>query len=55
MHLRPEASMTPQDQSQKTRVLCQIAPVIPVIVIEDAARAEGLARCLLYTSPSPRD
>ncbi len=39
--------MTPQLQSQKTRALCQLAPVIPVIVIKDAARAEGLARALV--------
>lgn len=39
--------MTPQEQSQKTRALCRIAPVIPVIVIRDAARAEGLARALV--------
>ncbi|MDO5703882.1 MAG: bifunctional 4-hydroxy-2-oxoglutarate aldolase/2-dehydro-3-deoxy-phosphogluconate aldolase [Paracoccus sp. (in: a-proteobacteria)] len=39
--------MTPQEQSQKTRALCRIAPVIPVIIIRDAARAEGLARALV--------
>ncbi|MDO5619945.1 MAG: bifunctional 4-hydroxy-2-oxoglutarate aldolase/2-dehydro-3-deoxy-phosphogluconate aldolase [Paracoccus sp. (in: a-proteobacteria)] len=39
--------MTPQEQSRKSRALCQIAPVIPVIVIRDAARAEGLARALV--------
>lgn len=39
--------MTPQQQSQAARKLCQIAPVIPVIVIKDAARAEGLATALV--------
>ncbi len=39
--------MTPQTQSQKTRALCQIAPVIPVIVIRDAAHAAELARALV--------
>lgn len=39
--------MTPQLQSQQTRALCLLAPVIPVIVIKDAARAEGLARALV--------
>ncbi|WP_410218557.1 bifunctional 4-hydroxy-2-oxoglutarate aldolase/2-dehydro-3-deoxy-phosphogluconate aldolase [Paracoccus sp. (in: a-proteobacteria)] len=39
--------MTPQTQSQQTKALCQLAPVIPVIVIKDAARAEGLAQALV--------
>jgi 2-dehydro-3-deoxyphosphogluconate aldolase/(4S)-4-hydroxy-2-oxoglutarate aldolase len=39
--------MTPAIQSQKSRALCQLAPVIPVIVIKDAARAENLARALV--------
>ncbi|MDN5569393.1 MAG: bifunctional 4-hydroxy-2-oxoglutarate aldolase/2-dehydro-3-deoxy-phosphogluconate aldolase, partial [Paracoccus sp. (in: a-proteobacteria)] len=39
--------MTPQIQSQKTRALCQLAPVIPVIVIKDAAQAADLARALV--------
>lgn len=39
--------MTPEIQSQKTRALCQLAPVVPVIVIKDVARAEGLARALV--------
>ncbi|MDO5528776.1 MAG: bifunctional 4-hydroxy-2-oxoglutarate aldolase/2-dehydro-3-deoxy-phosphogluconate aldolase [Paracoccus sp. (in: a-proteobacteria)] len=39
--------MQPQAQSQETYRLCQLAPVIPVIVIGDAARAEGLARALV--------
>ncbi|MBK4217767.1 bifunctional 4-hydroxy-2-oxoglutarate aldolase/2-dehydro-3-deoxy-phosphogluconate aldolase [Paracoccus caeni] len=39
--------MTPELQSQKTRALCQLAPVVPVIVIKDVSRAEGLARALV--------
>lgn len=39
--------MTPEIQSQKTRALCQLAPVVPVLVIGDAARAEGLAQALV--------
>ena len=39
--------MTPELQSQKSRALCELAPVIPVIVIKDAAKAEGLARALV--------
>lgn len=39
--------MTPQIQSQKSRALCELAPVIPVLVVGDAARAEGLATALV--------
>ncbi|WCR09524.1 bifunctional 4-hydroxy-2-oxoglutarate aldolase/2-dehydro-3-deoxy-phosphogluconate aldolase [Paracoccus stylophorae] len=39
--------MTPQQQSQKTRALCRLAPVIPVIVIRDAAKAADLAGALV--------
>ncbi|MDP5306456.1 bifunctional 4-hydroxy-2-oxoglutarate aldolase/2-dehydro-3-deoxy-phosphogluconate aldolase [Paracoccus spongiarum] len=39
--------MTPAQQSQQTRTLCNLAPVIPVIVIRDAARAADLARALV--------
>ena len=39
--------MTPQTQSRKSRALCDIAPVIPVIVIQQAAKAEALARGLV--------
>lgn len=39
--------MTPELQSRQTRKLCQLAPVIPVIVIRDLTRAEGLARALV--------
>lgn len=39
--------MTPEMQSQKTRSLCRLAPVIPVIVIKDAAAGAELARALV--------
>ena len=39
--------MNPQQQSQKTRALCSLAPVIPVIVIKNAERAAGLAQALV--------
>jgi 2-dehydro-3-deoxyphosphogluconate aldolase / (4S)-4-hydroxy-2-oxoglutarate aldolase len=39
--------MTPEMQSQKTRSLCRLAPVIPVIVIKDAAAGADLARALV--------
>ena len=39
--------MTPQNQSAQTRQLCQIAPVIPVLVVQDAANATDLARALI--------
>ncbi|MCQ0970773.1 bifunctional 4-hydroxy-2-oxoglutarate aldolase/2-dehydro-3-deoxy-phosphogluconate aldolase [Paracoccus sp. TK19116] len=39
--------MTPNEQSRQTKELCGLAPVIPVIVIKDAAKAEGLATALV--------
>jgi 2-dehydro-3-deoxyphosphogluconate aldolase/(4S)-4-hydroxy-2-oxoglutarate aldolase len=39
--------MTPQEQSQKSRALCELAPVIPVIVIKNAANAADLAQALV--------
>ncbi|WP_372802073.1 bifunctional 4-hydroxy-2-oxoglutarate aldolase/2-dehydro-3-deoxy-phosphogluconate aldolase [Paracoccus seriniphilus] len=39
--------MNPTAQSQQTRTLCNLAPVIPVIVIKDAAKAVDLARSLV--------
>lgn len=39
--------MTPQDQSARNRQLCEIAPVIPVLVVGDASRAQGLAEALV--------
>ncbi|NHF71845.1 bifunctional 4-hydroxy-2-oxoglutarate aldolase/2-dehydro-3-deoxy-phosphogluconate aldolase [Paracoccus xiamenensis] len=39
--------MIPQTQSERTRALSALAPVIPVLVIDDAARAERLAEALV--------
>ena len=39
--------MTPQEMSQTALSLCQIAPVIPVIVLEDASKAAPLAQALV--------
>ncbi|MFO1139583.1 MAG: bifunctional 4-hydroxy-2-oxoglutarate aldolase/2-dehydro-3-deoxy-phosphogluconate aldolase [Paracoccus sp. (in: a-proteobacteria)] len=39
--------MTPEIQSKKTRALCELAPVVPVLVVADAAKAEGLATALV--------
>lgn len=39
--------MTPEHASTLTARVCALAPVIPVLVIDDAARAEGLARALV--------
>lgn len=39
--------MTPAQQSDAALVLCRLAPVIPVLVIEDLAHAEPLARALV--------
>ncbi|WP_333712344.1 bifunctional 4-hydroxy-2-oxoglutarate aldolase/2-dehydro-3-deoxy-phosphogluconate aldolase [Yoonia sp.] len=39
--------MTPQQASDATEKLCLLAPVVPVLVIEDAATAADLARALV--------
>lgn len=39
--------MTPQTASEKNRALCLMAPVVPVLVVHDAAIAEDLARALV--------
>jgi 2-dehydro-3-deoxyphosphogluconate aldolase / (4S)-4-hydroxy-2-oxoglutarate aldolase len=39
--------MTPEHASTLTARVCALAPVIPVLVIDDAAQAEGLARALV--------
>jgi 2-dehydro-3-deoxyphosphogluconate aldolase / (4S)-4-hydroxy-2-oxoglutarate aldolase len=39
--------MTPSEQSAKAAELCLLAPVVPVLVIEDAASAADLARALV--------
>ena len=39
--------MTPEIASQHTAKVCALAPVVPVLVIDDAARAQGLAQALV--------
>ncbi|MGP6086264.1 bifunctional 4-hydroxy-2-oxoglutarate aldolase/2-dehydro-3-deoxy-phosphogluconate aldolase [Antarctobacter jejuensis] len=39
--------MTPQEASQKSEALCRLAPVIPVLVVEDASKARPLAEALV--------
>lgn len=39
--------MTPAEQSAAARAICRLAPVVPVLVIEDRAHAAPLARALV--------
>ena len=39
--------MTPAEQSRRTAEICALAPVIPVLVVEDAGQAGPLARALV--------
>ena len=39
--------MTPEVASNKAREICLLAPVVPVLVIDDAAQAMGLAQALV--------
>ncbi len=39
--------MTPQQASARTRELCKMAPVIPVLVLDGAQKAEALASALI--------
>ena len=39
--------MTPEQASELTRRTCELAPVVPVLVVEDAAIAQDLARALV--------
>ena len=39
--------MTPQEQSAAARDICARAPVVPVLVLDDAAKAAPLARALV--------
>ncbi|MCU0911654.1 MAG: bifunctional 4-hydroxy-2-oxoglutarate aldolase/2-dehydro-3-deoxy-phosphogluconate aldolase [Rhodobacteraceae bacterium] len=39
--------MTPAEASRRTAEICALAPVVPVLVIDDAARARDLARALV--------
>ncbi len=39
--------MTPADATRESERLCRLAPVIPVLVIDDASKARGLAEALV--------
>lgn len=39
--------MTPAEQSRRAADICRLAPVVPVLVIDDVARARGLAEALV--------
>ena len=39
--------MNPYEASQKTESLCRLAPVIPVLVVDDANIAQPLAEDLI--------
>ena len=39
--------MTPTQQSREAARICKLAPVVPVLVIEDLAHAAPLARALV--------
>lgn len=39
--------MTPQQASEKAREICALAPIVPVLVVEDAAQARPLAEALV--------
>ncbi len=39
--------MTPQEASTRIEAICEMAPVIPVLVVEDVAQAVPLARALI--------
>jgi 2-dehydro-3-deoxyphosphogluconate aldolase / (4S)-4-hydroxy-2-oxoglutarate aldolase len=39
--------MTPAEQSRLAAAICRLAPVVPVLVIDDVTRARGLAEALV--------
>lgn len=39
--------MTPTEQSRRAAEICRLAPVVPVLVIDDLSRARGLAEALV--------
>ncbi len=40
-------SLSPKDASRRTREICALAPIVPVIVVDDAATARPLAEALV--------
>ncbi len=39
--------MTPQEASTRTEAICRMAPIVPVLVVEDASHAKPLAAALV--------
>ena len=39
--------MTPQDASQRTEEVCRLAPIVPVLVVDDVSAARPLAEALV--------
>ena len=39
--------MTPIQASQLAREICELAPIVPVLVVDDAAHAQPLAQALV--------
>lgn len=39
--------MTPQDASKRAREICSLAPIVPVLVVNDVAHARSLAEALV--------
>ncbi|WP_282128405.1 bifunctional 4-hydroxy-2-oxoglutarate aldolase/2-dehydro-3-deoxy-phosphogluconate aldolase [Roseobacter litoralis] len=39
--------MTPQEASKRAREICSLAPIVPVLVVEDASKARPLAEALV--------
>lgn len=39
--------MTPKDASRRTREICALAPIVPVLVVDDVANARPLAEALI--------
>ena len=39
--------MTPADMSQRAKAICKLAPVVPVLVVDDASTAGDLAQALV--------
>ncbi|AEI93557.1 bifunctional 4-hydroxy-2-oxoglutarate aldolase/2-dehydro-3-deoxy-phosphogluconate aldolase [Roseobacter litoralis] len=39
--------MTPQEASRRAREICSLAPIVPVLVVEDASKARPLAEALV--------
>ena len=39
--------MTPQDANRRTEAVCRLAPIVPVLVVEDVAQAVPLAEALV--------